>query len=230
MVKKLAGFTCNITRSNRRTVRLTVGRGGRISIYAPKKTSLKELNAFVLSHADFVRQAVEKHINTHDSGLFGECAEAPVLFFLGTAYPVIFDSNTDKPVFDGSIFSFPDRLSAQAYREMIVELYRKLAKEIIPPRVAELSSLHGLPFKSISINRAVTRWGSCSSKKTLNFSLFLVTAPLRCIDQVIKHELAHTVYMNHGADFYKLLQSLEPDHKALRSELSRNFGKYPKKF
>ena len=68
---------------------------------------------------------------------------------------------------------------------------RRQAREYIPGRVEYFSSRMGLAPTRVSVTSARTRWGSCSGKNTLNFSLYLMSFPPRVIDAVVVHELAH---------------------------------------
>ena len=66
--------------------------------------------------------------------------------------------------------------------------------------------MNDLEYKNIKITSAKTRWGSCSSKKTLNFTFRLIMAPTETIDYVIIHELAHLKEMNHSKKFRNLVE------------------------
>lgn len=63
----------------------------------------------------------------------------------------------------------------------------------------------------LKIRDMKTRWGSLSSRGNMTLNLQLIKAPRECIEYVIIHELCHLSYHNHGADFYKLLDSMMPD-------------------
>jgi Predicted metal-dependent hydrolase len=89
------------------------------------------------------------------------------------------------------------------YREM--EL-RKEASVFLPQRLAELASKNEFTYTSVKITKSKTRWGSCSSKKTINLSLYLMLLPLHLIDYVLLHELCHTKHMNHGPNFWLLME------------------------
>jgi predicted metal-dependent hydrolase len=67
----------------------------------------------------------------------------------------------------------------------------------------------------VKINSSRGRWGSCSAKKTINLSLFLLLLPQHLIDYVLLHELCHIREMNHSVRFWKLLDSFT-DEKALQ--------------
>jgi predicted metal-dependent hydrolase len=94
-------------------------------------------------------------------------------------------------------------------------------EEYIIPRVRTLASQHSFEVGKIEIKNLKSRWGHCSSNKDLAFSLFLTQLPQNCIDYVIYHELAHTVHMNHGTDFWNLVQSLCPNYKLIRKQMKQ---------
>ena len=82
---------------------------------------------------------------------------------------------------------------------------RNAAKNYLPERVRLVAERFGLKYNVLKINRARTRWGSCTSRKNINLSCFVMRLPLHLIDFVILHELCHTVHMNHGTQFHALL-------------------------
>lgn len=115
---------------------------------------------------------------------------------------------------------FSDEHLQEWLHKVIEESLRRSAKCILPPRLAELSRINGLPYTDVKINSSQGRWGSCSAKKNINLSFYLLLLPVRLIDYVLLHELCHTKEMNHGERFWTLLNQLT-DGKArmLRAEL-----------
>lgn len=102
--------------------------------------------------------------------------------------------------------------------EQRAELVR-LAKELLPERVAYFGGLMGLAPTGIAITGAKTRFGSCSAKNRLCFSWRLMQYPSPAVDYVVVHELAHIVHKNHGKAFYALIALVMPDYKARQSLL-----------
>jgi len=97
------------------------------------------------------------------------------------------------------------------------------AHRYLPGRLRELAILHHFHYATVKINRSRTRWGSCSSSKSINLSYRLMTLPAYLIDYVLLHELCHTVHMNHGVEFWKLMnQVCEGKAQQFRNELRRN--------
>jgi predicted metal-dependent hydrolase len=105
-------------------------------------------------------------------------------------------------------------------KNAVMRAMRKKAEEYLPPLVQYWSSLFDLPYNKVTISKARSRWGSCSSKRDISLSFYLMLLPAYLMDYVILHELAHTREMNHGPKFWELLNQLT-DGKALalRKEL-----------
>lgn len=100
-----------------------------------------------------------------------------------------------------------------------VEELRKLAKEVLPARLAELAALYGFEYSGVRIKHNVSNWGSCSAKKNINLNLNLVRLPDDVRDYVLLHELCHLRYLNHGPEFHSLLELLCPNHRNLARQL-----------
>ena len=77
-------------------------------------------------------------------------------------------------------------------------------------------------YNKITLRRQKTRWGSCSSKKNLNFNWQLVYFEPKIIDYVIIHELAHLTHMNHSKNFWQLVEKYDPEYKKHVGWLKRN--------
>lgn len=108
-------------------------------------------------------------------------------------------------------------------RKVIEESLRRNARSILPARLDGLSRKYGLPYASVKINSSRGRWGSCSGRKDINLSYFMVLLPSHLIDYVLLHELCHTREMNHSARFWELLdQFTEGKSLSLRSELRKH--------
>lgn len=104
--------------------------------------------------------------------------------------------------------NFADEALQQWLRKVIEEALRRNAKAVLPVRLHTFSVMHKLPYRSVKINSSRGRWGSCSTSKNINLSYFLLLLPLHLMEYVMLHELCHTLEMNHGEKFWKLLNEL----------------------
>jgi len=77
-------------------------------------------------------------------------------------------------------------------------------------------------INKISIKYNHSNWGSCSSKRNLNFSSKLLFAPDDVIDYVIIHELAHLKEANHSPKFWAIVAKAMPSYKEKKKWLSVN--------
>ena len=100
--------------------------------------------------------------------------------------------------------------------------YREAAKRYLDERVAYYTDITGSYYAGIRIADQKTRWGSCSSNKTLSFSWRLMLAPPRIADYVVIHEVCHLRHMNHSKEFWNMVESLDPDYKEHRRWLKEN--------
>lgn len=118
----------------------------------------------------------------------------------------------------------PKELSIREQNQLdaLEKRYRKAAKEYIPGRVAYFHQFTGGTYDKIVIRDQKTRWGSCSSNKTLSFNYRLMLAPPHILDYVIVHELCHLKHMNHSSEFWDAVEAVLPDYKERRKWLKEH--------
>lgn len=103
---------------------------------------------------------------------------------------------------------------------------RKNAKILITKRVEYFAKLMGVEYKRISVKFQKTRFGSCSTKKNLNFNALIALMSPEILDYVIVHELSHLKEMNHSATFWHEVEKVIPNYKQKRKWLKENGIKY----
>ena len=102
-----------------------------------------------------------------------------------------------------------------------LEAWRQQAKAVLPGRVAYWAQRMGVQPAAVTITAARTRFGSCSGKNRLSFSLYLMAYPETAIEYVVVHELAHIRHHDHSPAFYREVETYLPDWKARRALLRR---------
>lgn len=118
-------------------------------------------------------------------------------------------------------FADPQR---QEWLHRVVEHELRLeAARLLPGLLRRCADRTGLGYRSVKVNASQGRWGSCSLRKDINLSCYLLLLPPHLIDYVLTHELCHTVEMNHSTRFWALADRLTGGRaQALRKEL-RNY-------
>ena len=72
------------------------------------------------------------------------------------------------------------------------------------------SNIESLKYKRISIRNQRSRWGSCSSRKNLNFNYKIIDLAPELQDYIIVHELCHLKELHHGKAFWDLMKLTIP--------------------
>ncbi len=109
----------------------------------------------------------------------------------------------------------------QSFSERELEEMRARTAALVYPRVEYYSAVMGLTPTSVKITSAKTRFGSCSAKNALCFSLYLCLYPPEAVDYVVVHELAHIKHKNHGALFHKTVEKYLPRANEYRKLLKK---------
>lgn len=99
--------------------------------------------------------------------------------------------------------------------------YQKRAKQLAVRKVKEMNQFYNFDYNKITIRFTSTRWGSCSSKKNLNFNYRIIFLSENLANYLVVHELCHLEEMNHSAKFWKLVEKAIPDYQERRQELKK---------
>ncbi len=97
--------------------------------------------------------------------------------------------------------------------------YKETARELVHARLAHFNQFYNFEYNKVFIKNTKTKWGSCSSKKNLNFSYKIALIEPELQDYLIVHELCHLAEMNHGKGFWDLVAQQIPDPVALHKKL-----------
>ena len=111
--------------------------------------------------------------------------------------------------------------NVQAWITKTLEAFaRKRVKARLVPRLLNMAAERGLSVSAVRVSSAKGRWGSCSSRGSINLSLYLVLLPRHLQDYVLQHELTHLIEMNHSPRFWARLDEVcAGKAKALRKEM-----------
>ena len=89
-------------------------------------------------------------------------------------------------------------------------------REIVVPLVEKYACKMRVSPTKINITSAKRVFGSCTSKKHLNFSFRLALYPYEATEYVVVHELCHIKEMNHSKRFWAEVEKILPDYKLRR--------------
>jgi len=104
----------------------------------------------------------------------------------------------------------------------LLDFLKKEAKREMETRAFEYAAQIGARPRRITVRDTASRWGSCSSTRSLSFSWRLILAPPYVVDYVVAHEVAHLKEMNHGPGFWRLVRGLVGDVKRPQAWLAQH--------
>ena len=110
----------------------------------------------------------------------------------------------------------PDEQRARDYQNKVL---MKKAKEYLPYRLEYYAKLYGYSYEKCRLTHAGTRWGSCSSNRTISLNIGLMKVPEVLRDYVILHELAHLNHMDHSKDFWAEVSLHDKNYKIHEKKL-----------
>ncbi len=85
----------------------------------------------------------------------------------------------------------------------------------------DLNNQVAMKYRKVTIRNQKSRWGSCSSKKNLNFNFRILDLSPELQDYIIVHELCHLKELNHGKTFWDLVEVMIPNAKKFHDEARR---------
>ena len=210
-----------IIRSKRRTIALEVTRDASLIVRAPYRTSFDFIEKVVFKKRFWIKEKQEIVRDRHKKVIPKEFISGEGFLYLGNMYKLEFIDDMDMPI----VFDNNFKIALKNYdiaKEILIAWYKAQAYQKISERVNWHSSLSGLRYNKIRISDAQKRWGSCSAKGNLNFSWRLIMAPLRVIDYVVVHELAHLEEKNHSKTFWNKIKIMQPDYEQHKNWLKEN--------
>lgn len=192
-----------------------------IELVVPKRITNNEAYSFAQKHELWIR----KKIAQNSKVLSPISSQKDSVQLFGEVYKIIHKLNTTKQQSLISLEKTEIIISAkEGCHSLALKSYMKtrLLEEVT--RLANIiTKEYHLYYAKISIRDTNTRWGSCSSRKNLSFSLRLASAPLDIIKYVVVHEMCHLKEMNHSKNFWALVGMIYPDYKNAKLYL-KNHG------
>lgn len=199
-----------IVRSKRKSICVTVSPENDITVRCPKGVSEEVVNSFLESRKLWIDKIIafnERKLSENRS-----IRKYKEILVSGKKLPLII-SGVDK-ITEYAVFV----KSVRNIKKLFINEFAADFKNY----VEELSRQTNLFSTSISFRKYKSRWGCCDSKRNIIFNFLLFMLPTELQKYVVIHELCHTVFMNHSADFWRLVEKFDSDYRSERKQL-KNF-------
>lgn len=231
------GVISIVWKSNMRSVRMSFKKG-KFTISAPVGYSMENIERLIKENEQRMLTFIKRHESRREK------VSIDANFTLDTHFAIMrialtktttprlkkvgtIPSDSSTPVEKDNLVlempydtDFETEETIRIVKESAIAMLRYEAKKRLPSIVKEIADANGFKYSTVKINSAQTRWGSCSSKGSLNFSLFVMLMPLHLIRSVIVHELCHTKHMDHSTNFWALFdKTYGKSHKIVDKEI-----------
>ncbi len=201
-----------IIRSRRKTIGLMVTQEAQLIVRVPYYVSQDFIQRVVREKQAWII-AKQRYFQEHQSSaLRRDFVVGEEFLFLGDKYVLTPEPDLPKAVVFDGVLKISSMVLANT-KEHLQHWYKAQAFNYIRQRVDYYAQSHGLVYKSIKVNEARTRWGSCGHTNMLNFTWRLIMAPVRVIDYVVVHELMHLKQKNHSRKFWNEVAKIIPDYR-----------------
>lgn len=191
-----------IIKSFRKTITMKIDETWKLIVKAPFLTSKKQIEGFISKHKNWISE--KKELVLERVKTFNDWEK---FMYFWEEYELKYQWNSKIIDFDWMNFYIDKKYKKEASK-LFADFYKKEARKYIEKRIVYIAEENNLKYNNLRITSAKTRWWSCSSAKNINFSYRLAMAPIKTIDYVIVHELAHLVHMNHSKSFWSLVEKM----------------------
>ncbi|MCD9880558.1 M48 family metallopeptidase [Streptomyces guryensis] len=216
--------------SGRRTrLGLTVERDGSVILRTPPDCDEERARAFVRAHEDWIADKARLRDRFRPAHASVDLIDGTVFRYLGRDCRLLLVDADAEPVRLQAGRLRLDRAFASdqaAGRKALVDWYQQTGAAWSLGRLQPWAARMDVTEPRVEVRDLGLRWGAyipdsgrgvSTGRMALHWAVFQL--PIRLVDYVIAHELAHIRIPGHGADYWRLLRRAIPECQRLKVEL-----------
>lgn len=203
----------------RKTLGLTVDRTGELIVHAPPTATQEELTDWVNKRLLWVHRKLALKEEMNSEFRQPEFVSGETFFYLGKSYRLrVVDSLKSPLLFDGEWFHMRRADQPKAVSHFR-SWYVQKGSSWLQERAAFWESRVNAHPSRIRVGDLGFNWGSCGKSGDVYFNWRLLQLPVRLIDYIVVHEMAHLIEHNHTREFWKILDRVMPDWEVRKKSL-----------
>jgi predicted metal-dependent hydrolase len=176
-----------------------------ILIRAPFSKSIEDIESLVNYKAEWILQKIKENSGKKPEIIFPTYKNNTTLPYFGKNIPLkIVKDKNDYLEFSN------DEFVMHVKKDKVKSTYEKwlfnISSTIFNQFIEKYSILLNTRPKKILIKNLKSRWGSATSKGTINLNVNLIKAPTEVIEYVVLHEMGHLIEKNHSHRFWKIIK------------------------
>jgi len=169
-------------------------------LVVPRRTSVRAAETFLGSQTGWIARQRDRQPVRDDSEIW----------YLGRQWRFT-DGTGEGIVFDDAAGTI-----SGVDLEVVAAELRNLSRRALAEDLRLHAARMGYEDIKLSVRDQTSKWGSCSSRRSISLNWRLIMCPPEVRHYVVIHELAHLSHMNHGPDFWELVERFCPDYRQLR--------------
>lgn len=221
----MAYIAYTLTRKAVKNINLRVRPDGTVVVSAHPRVSLKRIEDFVQSKAQWIESAQKTYAQTTPPTT-QTYATGDTYYLLGQPLTLHLLQGAPEGVVrlqNTLLITVQDTGNWERKHRLLSQFEKAQCQAICTPIVAQYQAQlapYGVAMPQIRFRAMTSRWGSClCNKHIITLNTKLVAYPLPAIAYVVLHELCHFVHPNHSQSFYDFLAQFMPDWKEYRNLL-----------
>lgn len=209
---------------HRKTLGLTVDRGGELILSAPVGTDPAVLEEFVREKRFWIyTKLAEKEALRHPVSR-KELVTGEGFPYLGRSYRLLLVTEQSAPLkLEQGRFKLLHS-ETRSGRNHFIRWYTGHARPWLEGRVSRLAPRVGVEPRGVTVRDLGFRWGSCGKARTLNFHWAAILLPPSVIEYIVIHELVHLLEANHTPAFWLRVERVMPDYENRKKWLAERGG------
>lgn len=208
--------------ARRRTLQITVERGGELVLSAPAEADEARLRAFVQEKRFWVYTKLAEKDRLQRQVPRKEFVGGEGFLYLGRSHRLKLVDRQDVPLklTAGQFCLRRDALPAA--REHFVRWYSERAKIWLSSRVLEYATRMDVTPAGVKVQDLGYRWGSCGKGAWIYFHWKAILLPVRIAEYVAVHEIAHLHEPHHTSAFWLRVERAMPDFAQRKTWLAEH--------
>lgn len=210
----------------RRTLQITVDRGGELVVAAPPGVEREVLAEFIREKTFWIHTKLAEKEARAQPVMGKEFVSGEGFPYLGRSYRLLLVDEQDVPLkLQAGRFKLR-RSDAGQGRARFIAWYAEHAVTWLRKRIGYWTSRMGVEPRAVEVRDLGYRWGSCGQAGGVNFHWATILLPASVVDYVIVHELAHLAEPNHTPEFWQRVARALPGYEQRKAWLAEHGGRH----
>lgn len=199
--------------SRRRTLQITVDRGGDLVLSAPPDVEEARLRAFVLEKRFWIYTKLAEKDRLQKAVPTKSFVDGEGFLYLGRSYRLRLVDEQVAPLrlLNGRFMLRRDLV--ETAKTHFVRWYSGRAKLWLWEKVQDYVARMEVQPVGLKVQDLGYRWGSCGKGDVLYFHWKAILLPPRIAEYVVVHELAHLHQPHHTPEFWQRVERALPDYE-----------------